>query len=169
MNIVLIGYRGTGKSAIAARLGERLGREVVSTDEAIVARIECSIPDYVAANGWPAFRDVETAVCEEVAARDGLVIDCGGGVVTRPRNMEVLRANGLVFWLQACVETIAGRIGGDTNRPSLTGDKSFVEEIAQVLEERTPLYAESADEAIDTETGSPDMLADIIATRVLAE
>ncbi len=165
MNIVLIGYRGTGKSAIGAILGDMLSRDVVSTDDEIVARTGCSIPEFVEANGWPAFRDIESQVCAEVGKRDGIVIDCGGGVVTRAQNVEALRANGLCFWLQAAVETIAERIGGDTNRPSLTGGKSFVDEIAQVLEERTPLYESAADEIIDTEQGTPRELAAAIAER----
>src|SRR5262250_3221786 len=81
MNLVLIGYRGTGKSTVAALLGARLGMDVVSLDQEIVREAGRSIPEIVAAHGWPHFRDLEAAVTQRVAARDHLVI---GGGTDRP-------------------------------------------------------------------------------------
>ena len=83
------------------------------------------------------------AIWNPISARnwrisDGLVIDTGGGAILRAQNVEALKKNGTVFWLTASVETIAKRIGGDNQRPSLTGTKSFVDEIQDVLRERTP-------------------------------
>ncbi|MCE7964558.1 MAG: shikimate kinase [Nitrospira sp. NTP2] len=140
MNIVLIGYRGTGKSTVGKALARRLHRQVVSTDAEIIKHAGLSVPDLVRQFGWSHFRDLETAVCREVAARDGLIIDTGGGAILRPENVEALRHGGTLVWLTASVETIIQRIGGDTQRPSLTGTKSFTEEIRDVLAERTPKY-----------------------------
>ncbi len=162
MNIVLIGYRGTGKSSVAKILGARLQRLVVSTDEEIVRRAGRSVPEIVAQHGWDHFRDLESAVCRDVAARDGLVIDTGGGAILRPENVAALKAGGKLFWLTAEVATIAARIGGDTQRPSLTGTKSFVEEIADVLDERRPQYAAAADVVIATDGRSLAEIADAI-------
>ncbi|MBI1386982.1 MAG: AAA family ATPase [bacterium] len=144
MNLVLIGYRGTGKTTISNQLGERLGWPVYHTDELLVERFGRSIPDYVAEHGWEAFRDEEEAVVAELCAKDRVVIDAGGGVVVREGNVEALRRNGFVVWLQAAVETLARRIGGDPNRPSLTGAADASEEIADVLTARTPLYQKAA-------------------------
>ena len=94
MNIVLIGYRGTGKSAVARVLAEGTGREVVSTDARIVEVAGRSIPEIVDKHGWEYFRDIESRVVDEVATRDGIIIDAGGGVVIRDRNTEALRKNG---------------------------------------------------------------------------
>jgi shikimate kinase len=162
MNVVLIGYRGTGKSTIGKVVGARLGRQVVSTDAEIVTRAGRSVPDIVARHGWEYFRDLETDVCREVAAKDGLVIDTGGGAVLRPENVEALRKTGCLFWLRASVETIAARIGGDTQRPSLTGTKSFIEEIQEVLEERAPKYAAAADHVIETDCRGVNEIVDDI-------
>jgi shikimate kinase len=164
MNIVLIGYRGTGKSTVGKMLAARLGREVISTDVEIVKRSKQSIPEIVAQQGWESFRDVESAVCRDLAGRDQLVIDTGGGAVLRPQNVEVLKRNGKLIWLTATVETIAARIGGDTQRPSLTGTKSFVEEIAEVLHDRTPKYQAAADYVIQTDDRSiPQVVEAILA------
>jgi shikimate kinase len=151
MNIVLIGYRGTGKSTIGRILAARLRRELVSTDKEIIRRAGKSIADMVAAHGWEYFRDLETAVCRDLVLKDNLVIDTGGGVIVRQQNVDVLKSNGRLFWLTASVDTITARIGGDAQRPSLTGTKSHVEEIRDVLTERMPKYSAAADHSIPTD------------------
>lgn len=162
MNVVLIGYRGTGKSTVGKTVAARLGRGVVSTDEEIVRRTGRTIPEIVAQHGWDYFRNIESQVCRELAARDGLVIDTGGGAILRPENVEALKKTGTLFWLTASVATIAQRIGGDTQRPSLTGTKSFVDEIEQVLRERTPQYQAAADYVIPTDGRSVAQIVDEI-------
>jgi shikimate kinase len=166
MNIVLIGYRGTGKSTVGRRLAARLGRVLVSTDAEIVKRAKRTIPEIVAQEGWEYFRDLESSICRELSSRDQLVIDTGGGAILRTENIEVLKKNGAVFWLTASVETIAKRIGGDNQRPSLTGTQSCVDEIQDVLRERTPKYQAAADHMITTDDRSINQLVEILLTLV---
>lgn len=162
MNIVLIGYRGTGKSTVGKVLAARLGRSVVSTDAEIVRRAGQTVPEIVAQHGWDHFRDLESTVCQDFATRDGLIIDTGGGAILRPHNVECLKKTGTLFWLTASVATIASRIGCDTQRPSLTGTKSFVEEVEEVLAVRTPKYQEAADHIIPTDSRSINQTVDAI-------
>jgi shikimate kinase len=157
-----MGYRGTGKSTVGRLLAARLGRELVSTDAEIIKRAQHSIPEIVAQKGWEYFRDLESDICREFAGRDQLVIDTGGGAILRAQNVEALKKNGTVFWLTASVETIVKRIGGDNQRPSLTGTKSFVDEIQDVLRERTPKYQAAADHAIATDNRSVNQLVEAI-------
>ena len=166
MNIVLIGYRGTGKSTVGKILATRLGRELVSTDAEVVKRAELAIPEIVQRFGWEHFRDLESEVCRDLGGRDNLIIDTGGGAVLRQRNVEVLKKNGTLFWLTAEVPTIARRIGGDTQRPSLTGTKSFTEEIQEVLEQRLPKYQAAADHVIATEGRTVEEVVACILARV---
>ena len=166
MNIVLMGYRGTGKSTVGRLLAARLGRELVSIDAEIVKRAQRSIPEIVAQEGWEYFRDLESDICRELASRDQLVIDAGGGAILRAQNVEALKKNSTVFWLTASVETIVKRIGGDNQRPSLTGTKSFVEEIQDVLRERTPKYQAAADHSIATDDRSINQLVETLLTLV---
>jgi shikimate kinase len=163
MNLVLIGYRGTGKSTVAKLLAARLGMEVVSLDQEIVRDAGRSIPEIVAEHGWPHFRDIESRVAARHAARDDIIIDAGGGVILRPENVENLRRAGALFWLRASVPVIVARIEGGTQRPALTEGKSFTEEVEDVLRERTPLYEAAAHHRIDTDRATPEEIAAEIA------
>ncbi len=158
-NLVLIGYRGTGKSAAGKFLARELRRHLVSTDAEVVRRAKLSIPEIVETFGWDHFRDLESAVCRDFAGRDQLIIDTGGGAILRPENVEALRRTGTLVWLTASVETIARRIGGDTQRPSLTGTKSFTEEIREVLAERMPKYRAAAHHMVPTDGVSTAQVA----------
>jgi shikimate kinase len=164
MNIVLIGYRGTGKSTVARLLASRLERELVSTDAEIVKRVQRTIPEIIVQEGWEHFRDVGSEICREIAGRDQLIIDTGGGAILRAQNTEALKKNGTVFWLTASVETIVKRIGADNQRPSLTGTKSFVDEIQDVLRERIPKYQAAADHVIATDARSINQLVEMVLT-----
>lgn len=162
MNIVLIGYRGTGKSHVGRLLSEKLSFPYVSIDKAIVLRAGMSIPEIVSQFGWPGFRDRESQEVREIAVWDGIVIDTGGGVVERPENVEALRENGFLIWLKASVATIVSRIAGGGDRPALTDGKSFTEEVAEVLEKRIPLYRSAAMHEIDTDGLAPEEIAEQI-------
>lgn len=160
MNIVLIGYRGTGKSAVGRIAAQRLGLSYRCMDDAIVEKAGMSIPQIVATRGWPGFRDLETEHARALAAQDRLLIDTGGGVIERPENMTALKMNALVIWLKASVDVIAARIGPDTQRPALTEGKSFTEEIADVLSQRLPRYRAAAQFEIETDHLSASRVAD---------
>ncbi len=164
MNLVLIGYRGTGKSTVAELLATRLGWKAISTDAQLVEKAQRSIPDIVASDGWEHFRSLETEVCRALKDQDRMVIDTGGGLILRPENVAALKPNGLVFWLTATVTTITRRISDDTQRPALTTGKTFVEEIQAVLTERTPKYQAAADHIIATDDHSPEEITSQILT-----
>ncbi|NJD90936.1 MAG: shikimate kinase [Geobacter sp.] len=166
MNIALIGYRGTGKSHVGRLLSQKLNLTYVSLDKAVAERAAMTIPQIVEKFGWPDFRDKETFEVRQVAGQDGLIVDCGGGVIERPENIELLRASSRIVWLQASVPVIVARIGGDDGRPALTAGKTFTEEIAEVLARRTPVYAAAAEFTVDTDSLSPEEIAARIAAFV---
>jgi shikimate kinase len=159
MNLVLIGYRGTGKSTVAQLLAKRLSMPVVSLDQEIVRQAGHSIPEIVAAHGWPHFRDLESEVTKRFSERDKIIIDAGGGVILRKENVDNLRSGGTLFWLRASVPVIVARIEHGSERPALTAGKSFTEEVEDVLRERTPLYAAAAHHQIDTDARTPEQVA----------
>jgi shikimate kinase len=159
MNIVLIGYRGTGKSVVGKMVADRLKLKYVSMDARIVEMAGMPIPEIVAQFGWSKFRDMETQVAQEMAGLDDLVIDTGGGVIERPENITALSQNATIIWLKASPPVIVERIKDGTQRPALTRGKTFTEEVSEVLTQRTPKYQAAAHFAIDTDHLSMEQVA----------
>ena len=162
MNIVLIGYRGTGKSSVAQLLAERLKWPLISTDAEIVKKAGLSVPEIIQKRGWDYFRDVESQICKRVGAKDRTLIDTGGGAVLRKENVDALRQRGRVFWLTAEVPTIMERIKHSKDRPALTQTKNYVDEVEEVLKERLPLYKAACDQIIPTDDRTLEEIADEI-------
>jgi len=162
MNIVLIGYRGTGKSVVAEILSETLKMKRIGMDAEIVNQAGLSIPEIVEKFGWDRFRDIETEVAVKVSQLDNVIADTGGGIIERPENIEALKKNGIIFWLKASVDVIVSRIESGTERPALTEGKSFTDEVAEVLEKRTQKYSNAAQYEIDTDNSAPDQVVDRI-------
>ena len=153
MNIILMGYRCTGKTSAGRHLAERMGLPFYDTDELVERQTQRTIRQIVAEQGWHAFRDAETTAIRELSGADHSVIALGGGAVLDVRNVELLKGNGLFVWLFAAPETIAARMekdsAGGAERPSLT-DKTSVSEMNVIMAEREPLYRRLADLVVDT-------------------
>ncbi len=158
MNVVLIGYRGTGKTTVAQQLALRLGWDWVDADVEIELRAGKSIAAIFADDGEPAFRDLESQVLAAMIGRERIVLAAGGGVVLREENRRLLKTAGKVVWLKADVATILARVAGDQTtagrRPQLTTAGGEAE-VRQLLAQRTPLYRDLADLEIDTEGRTP--------------
>jgi shikimate kinase len=163
VNIVLLGYRGTGKSVVANILAKKLRRNVFSIDRMIVEETGLKIPAIVEKFGWSHFREIEAdMVVTAVAKAKNAIIDCGGGVVLNDENIRILKQDGKTVLLQANLNTIISRIKNDANRPSLENGLSFEEEQKRVLSEREAKYTAAADFKCDTTTIKPEQTADII-------
>jgi len=152
-NLVLIGYRATGKTSVGARLAEVLHRPFVDLDQVLVREAGRSVADIVAQGGWAEFRRLEKQLVARYRDARGQVLATGGGVVLDPDNVEALRENGIIIWLIADPAAIQARLSQDqprdANRPSLTGGDT-IREAAEVAEKRAPLYQAAAQISIDT-------------------
>jgi shikimate kinase len=164
-NLVLIGYRATGKTSVGRRLARRLGRDFVDLDELLVREAGKSIPDMVAEAGWEDFRRREKELVARFRGRRGLVLATGGGVVLDPENVQALRENGVIVWLTAEPAAIRARLTrnrpGAESRPSLTGSGT-VAEVLEVLRVREPLYRAAAQVVVDTTGRTVDQVAEEI-------
>jgi shikimate kinase len=153
-NIILTGFMATGKTSVGRGLAARLGYEFADLDALIEAEAGMSVPQIFAAQGEPAFRDLEAHMVERAANRTGCVVATGGGAIVNPRNLEALKRSGLVIALTADPEIILSRIGRDEDRPMLRGGEKR-ERIRLLLEARAPAYAQ-ADLTIDTSDRTVD-------------
>ncbi|QJT08677.1 shikimate kinase AroL [Oceanidesulfovibrio marinus] len=164
--VFLIGLRASGKSSLGKLLAEHMSAAFVDADVVAVDCLSCPISDLVEREGWPAFRELETTILDEIATRPGpLVIATGGGVVLDPANRERMREAGIVVYIEASAEVLADRLCSDLQpgqRPSLTGC-SPVEEVAQVLAERESLYKDTAHIVVNGEMPLDQLAADLAA------
>ena len=148
MNIVLIGFMGTGKSKIGRRLATELRMSYLDTDELIEKREKDSILAIFKKKGEEYFRQLETKVVKEVALLDNFVVSTGGGVVLREENIRALKKNAFIVCLFASPEVILKRTEGNDNRP-LLGVNNQKKRIEELLALRKPYY-EKADFSVDT-------------------
>jgi len=160
-NVILIGYRGSGKSSVARHLGQKLNRPVISTDACIEKEVG-PIENYIKRHSWRHFRAVEHSIIQGLRPEKA-VIDCGGGVVERADNIVILQSLGMIFWLKAPAEALRQRLRDSNNRPSLSGEKNYLDEIPDILARREPHYRAAADYIIDTQGKSIEIVtAEII-------
>lgn len=152
MNIILIGYRGSGKSRVGRRLASRMGSKFIDTDDLIESK-EGEISDIVKSHGWDYFRATEKRMIEEISREDNLVIALGGGAVLDADNLVNLERNGLIIWLKADPEVLRKRMKEDhrtsVSRPTLTG-KGTIEELEEVMAYRDPFYEKAGRIQLDT-------------------
>ena len=143
-NLFLVGPMGAGKSTIGRRLAAHFALPFLDLDEEIEARTGASVTLIFELEGEAGFRKRESALLDELARRDGLVLSTGGGTVLEPGNRELLRGRGYVLWLRASVAQQLRRLERDRKRPLLAGPDRR-ERLEQLAAQRDPLYAEVAD------------------------
>jgi shikimate kinase len=155
---------GTGKTTVATLLGHRLNRAVVDSDALIEAREGRTVREIWLSDGEAGYRDLETAALRDaLASAIPTVIAAAGGVVLRADNRVALRSGPVVVvWLDASPEILVGRVAGQGHRPLLDDDPLGT--LRQMQIDRADLYAEVADERIDTEGRSPVDVADLIVS-----
>jgi len=136
-NIVITGFMGTGKTAIGRAVTAKLARTFVDMDVEIEARAGKPIARIFAEDGEPAFRQMETALCDELRTRGGLVIATGGGALVNPVNRARMMASGAVVCLTCGVDEILRRVDGNVDRPLLavTDRRAQIERLLQARRE----------------------------------
>lgn len=160
--IVLIGFMGTGKTAIGKRLAKILGFRFLDIDSIIETREKKSISQIFQDRGEPFFRDLEKKVIEEISPSQGVVIATGGGAVLNQANREQLKQGSWVVCLTATPEKIWERTSRRTIRPLLKG-KEPLETIKNLLRERAQAYSE-ANLIVDTTHGNVSEITEKILT-----
>jgi shikimate kinase len=157
MNIVLIGFMGSGKSTVAKHLSELLDFLAIEMDELVYRKTSTkNMHEVFAKGGEILLRETEIAIAKEYAAKENLVISAGGGVVLNKIILDYFKeAGGKVFFLNARFETVVKRLEGDASRPlfkDITSTK-------KLYDFRLPLYLNYADEIIDVDSRSAKEIA----------
>ena len=166
MNIVLIGYRASGKTFIGRRLAKRLGWPYFDVDRGINEKEGGrTIKEIYEDSGEQYYRDVEAVVAEEMLVHDRCVIAFGGGTILRQATRDLITPNTRIVYLKASPDVLWERSKGDPddekNRPSLLGGMGGKQEISAMLEKRRSIYEGSADFTIDA-SRDPDSIVEEI-------
>ena len=136
-NLVLIGMPGCGKTTIGRKLAAELGKKFVDSDEVIVQKTGKKIPEIFAESGESGFRKIESEVIAELSMDGSTVIATGGGAVLNKRNIELLKENGTVIFIDRPLKYLETT----SDRP-LSGNRELLE---KRYNERYSIYCESAD------------------------
>ena len=148
-NIVFIGFMGSGKSTVGKIVARKLRFQFFDTDRIVEERARMSIPEIFERHGEPQFRERETAVLESLLGVRRHVFATGGGIVTEPRNLPILRQLGLVVLLKADPEEIYKRVSRNSERPLLQVENPR-ERVFSMMAERQPLYEQAAQFQVDS-------------------
>lgn len=149
-NIALIGFMGTGKTAVGKALAERLDKKFIELDSLIERKAGKTIPEIFNQDGEIAFRELEIEVTKEVAEKKNAVIACGGGVVLNKINIDRLRKESLIVYLTASPKIILKRTSNDAEERPLLKVANPSLTIQELLRFRKPFYERAADIKIDT-------------------
>ncbi len=164
-NIILIGLMGAGKSTIGKQLARELGKDFQDSDTEIEKRTGVSIDVIFDIEGEQGFRRRETGMLRELVEKRGVVLATGGGAVLAAENQQLLKDNGLIIYLRASAEHLAGRVRLDRRRPLLqSGDK--LAKIRQLLTQREPIYQKLADVVVETNNRSVPRVVREISRKV---
>ena len=166
MNLILCGMMGSGKTTLGIKIAELTGRRWYDTDVVIVDR-HGKISDIFEYYGEAHFRKLETKIVQELSQKDDLVISTGGGLVLKSENNELLQKNGKIIFLRASLDTLASRLQVDGTRPLLENSTEGIKQrLAQLLQERSPVYESVADYVIDVDNKSVESLANEIISLI---
>lgn len=162
-SIALIGFMGSGKSAAAALLAQRLGKKLTVIDEMIAARAGKTVERIFAEDREDGFRRLESEVIAAVSSSPAQIIDCGGGAVLNPANIEHLKQHAVVVYLSASPDTLVQRLRYSYSRRPLLAGADPEGTMRRLLQQRQPLYQQAADITVDTDNKTIDsVVAEII-------
>lgn len=163
--ILLIGYRGTGKTTVGRLLAKQLDWTFADCDDHIEAGANQSVADIFATEGEAGFRDREAAVLRELCGRNRIVVATGGGAILRPTNRELLANSQFIAWLVAGPATVYARLENDpanaSRRPNLTSTGGL-DEVRTLIAAREAYYRDLADFVADADAPSPEAVATAI-------
>jgi shikimate dehydrogenase len=158
-NVSLVGFMGSGKSAVAARLAPLLGFRFVDIDTAVEKKEGASVAEIFRSRGEERFREAEKFQLRNLGLQEGWVVSCGGGAVLDPENRGLLAENSIVVWLHCSLECCLKRIDPGT-RPLLDGG-AVADSAARLMDARRPYYALTSDLVVRSEEAA-DAAAGII-------
>jgi shikimate kinase len=165
-SVALIGFMGTGKSAVGKILAKKLNKKFVELDSLIEQRAGKPIPVIFQDDGEITFREFEIKVTKEVSRYKNQIIACGGGIVLNKINIDRLKIDSLVVYLTASPKVILKRISDDEEQRPLLKVANPAKTIKELLSYRKPFYERAADIKINNSRIGIDSVAKQIINQI---
>jgi len=143
-NIVLIGFMGTGKTAVGQLLSKKLDRKFIELDSLIAQKAGKSIPEIFQQDGEIAFRELEIGATKEAAKMKNVVIACGGGLVLNKINIDRLTKSSRIVYLTASPRVILKRVSNEVGQRPLLEVDNLTLTARELLKFRKPFYERAA-------------------------
>ncbi len=147
------------------QLSRRLQRPFFDSDHVIEQQLGCSIREYFEREGEARFRDIESAVIDELTQQQDSILSTGGGSVLRPANRHFLNTRSQVIYLNSSPDELFRRLRHDKNRPLLQVADPL-SRLRDLHAQRHPLYRETAHISIDTGRPSVSSLVNQIVSQL---
>jgi len=161
-NIYLVGFMGSGKSTVGKILAEKLNMNFIDIDKLIEEKEGMKIKDIFEQKGESYFRELERKQIEAIVNQEGVIVSTGGGLGANLDNMNLMKKNGDVIWLDVSLNTVLDRLKNDQDRPLL---KQPTEKIKQLFEERKNIYR-LANIRINADKKTPSQIVEEILTKI---
>ncbi len=162
--VFLIGYMGSGKSALGRAVNRLTGMEVIDLDLYIEGRYRKSISELFAERGEAGIRTIERAMLDEVSQFEDVVIACGGGTPCFGDNMALMNSRGITVWLNTPLDTLHRRLCRSRHKRPLIAkfnDDELLDYIRTHTEARRPYYSQAryelASAGLDSRSGADDV------------
>lgn len=162
MNIVLIGFRGTGKTTICKLLASRLNKKFISVEDELIKKTKLNSVKLAEKYDSRKLYEIESEVIEKISDFDECIVDTGYGIVMRNENIINLKRNSLIILLTADIKTITSRI-------RVKNRHDYINKIKPLLQEYEYRYRNAADYVIDVSRLSPEEICDLITHYVQTE
>ncbi|MDG1125851.1 MAG: shikimate kinase [Pseudomonadales bacterium] len=159
MNISLIGMPGAGKSTVGVVLAKQMGMQFIDTDILIQIREHATLEQILQQQGYLALRAIEGQIIQQLDVQNS-VIATGGSAVYNQGAMQNLQRLGKVVYLRVSPQQLSERLGDFAQRGIAAATTTS---LAQLLEERTPLYEQYAQYALNSEHWTIEQVAEKIA------
>ena len=165
LNIMLIGFMGTGKTSVSTKLSELLNMKIIDTDEYIESKENMKIDKIFSLYGEEYFRQCEKNALIELSKEKNTIISCGGGIILKDENIQIMKQQGIIILLTASAKNIYKRVKDSTTRPLLNNNMT-IEHIDKLMESRKEKYLKAADIIINTDNKTIEEICNEIIEKI---
>ncbi len=146
--IFIVGLMGSGKTSVGKILAKKVGRNFFDTDQEIIKNEKLDISQIFNKYGEDYFRELEHTILKKIISNEGSIVSTGGGIVLKKENIDIMKDNGIIIFLNIDVETQIARIKNKKNRPLLK-NSNLEDDLKNMKNDRDKIYESISNFKVD--------------------